>query len=352
MTIKVLHVAESFSAGVATAIEGYVDHGPPELVHNICGYRRPGMQVGDELGSRVPFIELPSGKLEQLRTVWNVLHETDADVVHLHSSWGGMFGRVALPRKRPRVVYTPHCYGFDRRDLSRPIRSAIHVAESVLGLRLDAIGACSRNEASQARRLWPRRRVVELPYVLPSALTAALERVRRLRDGANVPLEIATVGRIGAQKDPSFFAAVAERLHNAGHGDDVRFVWIGGGEADAEAVLRHAGVEVTGWITRSDATARLAHADAYLHTAAWEGLPLTLLEAATLELPLVLRRIPALEEIEVPTRGFGPAGLAHSIDSLRDRDTYADAVGASRRFLRDHTPARQRRALADLYGLG
>lgn len=353
MTVNVLHVAESFSAGVATAIEGYIDHGPSEVRHSICGYRRPGMQVGDSLDRRVPFIELPAGKREQLRAIWSALHETDADVVHLHSSWGGMFGRVALPRRRPRVVYTPHCYGFDREDLPRVARSAIHVTESVLGWRLDAIGACSRNEAQQASRLWPRRPVIDLPYVLPTTLTDELTRSRhdapRHDDGL---LEIAAVGRVGPQKDPAYFARVAELVADEPRlRDQVRLVWIGGGDADCEAMVRRAGVEVTGWITRGEATARLAHAHAYLHTAAWEGLPLTLLEAATLELPLVLRRIPALEEVIVPTRGFGPSALAHSIGALLDADHYDEAVAASRRFLADHTPDRQRAALAELYGL-
>jgi glycosyltransferase involved in cell wall biosynthesis len=353
MTVNVLHVAESFSAGVATAIEGYIDHGPPEVRHSICGYRRPEIQVGDALDSRVPFIALPHGKREQFAAIWRALHETDADVVHLHSSWGGMFGRVALPRRRPRVVYTPHCYGFDRQDLSRVARSAIRVTESVLGWRIDAVGACSHNEAQQASRLWPRRTIVDLPYVLPTKLTDAL---RQSRHAASSPgdraIEIAAVGRVGPQKDPAFFAQVAELVAaDTERREQVRLTWIGGGDADGEARLRRAGVEVTGWVTRGEATARLAHAHAYVHTAAWEGLPLTLLEAATLDLPLVLRRIPALEEVIVPTRGFEPAALAHSIGALQNPDRYDEAVAASRRFLADHTPDRQRAALAELYDL-
>ncbi|MEO5842098.1 MAG: glycosyltransferase family 4 protein [Acidimicrobiales bacterium] len=351
MTISVLHVAESFSAGVATAIEGYIDHGPLGLRHTVCGYRRPGVQVGDTLDARVPFIALPSGKAAQFKSIWAALHETDADVVHLHSSWGGMLGRVALPLRRPRVVYTPHCYGFDRQDLPHLARSTIRVAESILGWRLDAVGACSRNEAAQARRLWPHRTVVDLPYVLPTKLTEELVRVRR--DGGpdlDGPLEIAAVGRVGPQKDPAYFAAVADHVCTQ-PGEPVRMVWIGGGDADGEDALRRSGVDVTGWITRGQATARLSQAHAYLHTAAWEGLPLTLLEAATLRLPMVLRRIPALEEVMVPTRGFGPASLAASIADLRHRDRYEEAVDASRRFLDEHTPDRQRVALADLYGL-
>jgi glycosyltransferase involved in cell wall biosynthesis len=353
MTVHVLHVAESFSAGVATAIEGYIDHCPLGVRHSVCGYRRPGVQVGDTLDHRVPFIALPDGKRAQLGAIRAALRDTDADVVHLHSSWGGMFGRVAMPRRRPRVVYTPHCYGFDRQDLSRAARSAIRMAESLLGWRLDAVGACSQNEARQASNLWPHRPVIDLPYVLPSKLTDELTRLRRSAPPRDTDvLEIAAVGRVGPQKDPAFFAQIAELVRaDAELRDRVRLIWIGGGDADGETMLRRAGVDVSGWIARNDALARLAHAGAYLHTAAWEGLPLTLLEAATLDLPLVLRRIPALEEVMVPTRAFGPDALAQSIRGLVCGDLRDAAVGASRRFLSDHTSERQQVALAKLYGL-
>ena len=79
---------------------------------------------------------------------------------------------------------------------------------------------------AQARRLWPHRTVVDLPYVLPTKLTEELERCRR--EGPpelSGQLEIAAVGRVGAQKDPAYFVEVADRVRrDAQLGEQVRMV--------------------------------------------------------------------------------------------------------------------------------
>ena len=75
----------------------------------------------------------------------------------------------------------------------------------------------------------------------------------------------------------------------------MRLKWIGGGGSDAHlAELLAAGVEVTGWLEQDIAVKELAGCDIYLHTAAWEGYPMTILEAFELGLPVVARGIPAL----------------------------------------------------------
>ncbi|WP_155487378.1 glycosyltransferase, partial [Vibrio campbellii] len=67
--------------------------------------------------------------------------------------------------------------------------------------------------------------------------------------------------------------------------------WIGGGERELEDQLRAQGIKVTGMIPRDEVVSLLKTSDLYLHTAAWEGMPLTILEAAKLHLPMVIRSI-------------------------------------------------------------
>ena len=55
-----------------------------------------------------------------------------------------------------------------------------------------------------------------------------------------------------------------------------------------------AGVEVTGWLEQDVAVKEIADCDVYLHTAAWEGYPMTILEAFELGMPVVARTIHAL----------------------------------------------------------
>ncbi|MFX7785070.1 glycosyltransferase, partial [Acinetobacter baumannii] len=68
----------------------------------------------------------------------------------------------------------------------------------------------------------------------------------------------------------------------------VAATWIGDGPSSAPRV------RVPGWAARDDVRAELAELDVYFHTAAWEGFPIAILDAAAMGLPILARRIPAL----------------------------------------------------------
>jgi glycosyltransferase involved in cell wall biosynthesis len=99
---------------------------------------------------------------------------------------------------------------------------------------------------------------------------------------------IVTVGGIRAQKNPQLFAEIARSFKH----DSVEFVWIGDGEPALRKVLEEAGVQVTGWRARPDVLNAVAQADIYLSTAAWEGMPISLIEAMTLGTPVVASNCP------------------------------------------------------------
>ena len=132
----------------------------------------------------------------------------------------------------------------------------------------------------------------------------------------------------------------------------LKWIWIGGGEAADERALRETGAEVTGWLSRSQALGWLATADVYVHTAAWEGLPVSLLEAAALGLPIVARRIPALESLGLPLLCDSPEALVAALRPLVD-ERRRDALRVHSRLLAEHhQPMAQRQALELAYSIG
>ena len=90
--ITVLHIAESFSSGVASAIHACVEAQPADVEAMAYGYRIPGVQLAGEVDLPVPFYDLPAGKLNQLRAIRSIVAEQRPDVLHLHSSWAGFLG--------------------------------------------------------------------------------------------------------------------------------------------------------------------------------------------------------------------------------------------------------------------
>jgi glycosyltransferase involved in cell wall biosynthesis len=126
-------------------------------------------------------------------------------------------------------------------------------------------------------------------------------------------------------------------------------MWVGGGEPAAEQALRDVGVLVTGWSPRRSALGWLATADVYVHTAAWEGAPVSVLEAAALGLPIVARRNPSLAALGMPSLSDTPEALIEAIRSLLDRRRRAELRTDSELLLRQHRPEAQREALERAY---
>jgi glycosyltransferase involved in cell wall biosynthesis len=345
--LHVLHVVEALGSGIATAIEDYV-RSTPDHHHTVLAYRRPSAQTGDELERlTLRVLPLPEGRLAQIRTVRHWVRTLRPDLVHAHSTYAGVYVRLFARPPAGSMVYTPHAYPFERRDVPAIVRGAYWAVEAALSLGGGCVAAVGHREAELAARLPGRQAVIHLPNI-----------VRDLRPRPSGPpgqagsrggLRLAMLGRISPQKGPDFFGRAA-RLSQA-RGLPIEWIWVGGGRPEEERALREAGALVTGWVPRQTALDRLATADAYIHTAAWEGFPVSVLEAAALDLPIVARRIPALEALDGPELCDTPEELVAVARSLLDRAAREALRTRTRRLAEQHQPAAQREALERAYAI-
>ena len=344
----ILHVVESLGSGVTTALESYL-RSTPDFVHVVLGWRRRGAQTDDELGRlAAAVLPLPAGRLAQLLAVRRWVEALRPDIVHAHSSYAGLYVRLLPRRLAGAVVYTPHGFSFERRDVPAPLRAAFWLAEAALSLRGACVAAVGPREADLARRLPGARQVVHVPNVI--CLEEPVQPLRAAEPtgaAAEARLCLATLGRITPAKDPAFFLRMVRLGRELGL--PVRWLWVGGGAPADERELRDAGVLTTGWLPRASALGWLATADAYVHTAAWEGAPVSVLEAATLGLPILARRNPALATLELPVLCDTPEELIGAVRSLLDEQRRAELRAHSGRLLREHRPEAQRSALQRAY---
>ena len=340
---RILHVTESLGAGVATAIGSYADNSQ-WADHYLLAAARDGEDVGTDMRAKLKGVWIVRRKWEIPARLRSLFARLQPDHVHAHSSYGGAFARLSL-LPPGRVIYTPHCYSFERRDVGWPARLAFGLMEQALSVGGRRIAAVSGREARLAARMLGRPEVILLPNCasVPDALAAASRR-----KGSGPPLRVGMAGRITAQKGADFFAATHAALGRLSR--DFRFVWLGGGAPDMERAMLSQGIEVSGWQSQAATLQDLAGCHVYFHSAAWEGMPLSLLEAAALRLPIVARRIPALEDLDGLRLVGSPGEAAAALAALRDeaaRESLAQAAGAlNRRFSREAQAA----ALARLYG--
>ncbi|GAA1525680.1 glycosyltransferase [Nocardioides humi] len=335
--MRVVHLVESVGGGVLSSVLTMVD-ATPDIEHHLLTWpRRDHADTGDGrhlFGSTSSLSRRPLSAVRGLRAAVDLL---SPDHLHAHSSYAGMLARSV--ELGVDVVYSPHCFAFERRDIGTVMRSGIRRVERSLIRRTAVLVACSPHEAALARNLG-HRRVVTVPN---RALTPPDARARH----AASP-RIVTVGRVGAQKDWRHLLAAKRAFDSAGL-VPARWEWLGGGDARAEAELRDGGVAVSGWLPREDVVRRLASAQAYVHTAAWEGAPVSIIEAAAVGLPIVARRIPTLESLGVPGLAATPEDIALRLVGLHEPGLWAAEQQSSLAFAAEHSVAAQRRRLDTVY---
>jgi glycosyltransferase involved in cell wall biosynthesis len=338
--LTVLHVVEKYRSGVGSAIAQYT-RSLPEVEHHLLS-GTPVDAEGD-LAEQAHFhstFQMTGSRLAKVRRVREVAHALRPDVIHAHSSHGGAYARLAVSRAGFRVVYTPHCYAFERQDISSAARGAFWVAEALLALNTSAFAACAPREWQLSA--WPTRRAPRhlVPNIAPEGVPQRLART------PGSPL-VAGGGRLSPQKDPDFFLDLVGRLRE--QVPQLRAVWLGDGEPGSRDALRAADVEVTGWLPRAEALPVLATADLYVHSALWEGFPLMVAEATALRVPTLVRRLPCFADVPQQLTLAGQDDTAAALACLADDGSAEANVAAWSAVLEHNTEADQRAALMDLY---
>jgi glycosyltransferase involved in cell wall biosynthesis len=338
---RVLHVVQKYSSGVGSAIAQYT-HSLPEMEHHLLS--ATAVDAEGDLAEQADFAgthRMHGNTLTKIRRIREVVQELRPDVVHAHSSHAGAYTRLAVSRTHHHLVYTPHCYAFERRDLLWPVRYGYWAAEAILALNTSAFAACAHREWELSE--WATRRAPR--HVVPNIAPPVTSRADSLAPGAPV----AGGGRLSPQKDPAFFLAAVRLLRTTRPA--LRAVWIGDGDAHERRALERAGVEVTGWLPRKKALDVLAGASLYLHSARWEGFPLMVAEAAAVQVPTLVRRLPCFAD--VPTQlTIDERDVEAALACLEDPAAASANVSGWAEMLASNTMTQQRAALLTVYRAG
>lgn len=328
---RVLHISEAFGGGVATAVIGYARASPEFDHYLLCHVRSESFSYSDDLSVFQDFLVLPANAVSEYVKIRSIVRGVQPDVVHVHSSIAGLAARLALRRTPDRtMVYTPHCYAFERRDKSRAWRAAVWLIEWSLAWRTDVLAGCSRWETAHGPSIRPGIRRARLPQVTVSSETVSRATVagpvQSSAPPRSAPPQVAMSGRICPQKDPRFFLDVVRRLRE--DGIEFEAVWIGDGESDLKQELVSEGVRVTGWLSWAESLGAVDQAAVYLHTAAWEGYPLSVLEAVYRGLPVVARRIRCFGHLSSRAAPADAPDVAAEVGALLTDDA-GDRVAAN-----------------------
>lgn len=234
---RVLHVLEALEGGTARHLVDVVTHAtasdhvvavPPHRVGAptdetaIPRLRAAGADVRLVAAHRTPW---SPANLPALRTLRQLLRSVRPDVVHGHSSIGGLLARVAATGSGIPTVYTPN--GITQ------VRAGI-VVERLLRTRTDMFVAVSASEADLALQLGliGRRKVLVVPNGIElHEPPPPIDLHEELGLSPGTPL-VGTIARLVPQKAPEDFVAACAVISRVV--PDACFVLIGSGELEGE----------------------------------------------------------------------------------------------------------------------
>lgn len=296
--MKVVHITEAFEGGVIEFLR-CLTSATPEIEYTIV-YGRPQFfdKAKDSFQSNVQFVFWPSAVREikpftdvrAVRELMGILKKKGPfDILHLHSSKAGILGRLAgLLTGSKKIIYAPHAAAFLRKDVSAFTRRLYILFEQAGNIFPGRVVGVSKSEADSYKQIGIKAGFVNNGKFYPPRGTGKQPKDDNI-------IRIITTGRITIQKNPPLFNTIAEQFKA---NTQVQFIWVGDGPDRAH--ITSPNISVTGWVDKTRVEQELQRADIYLSTALWEGLPYAVLEAMSMDLPLVLSKCPGNTDVVQP----------------------------------------------------
>lgn len=261
---------------------------------------RPHSVIADLRNEGVPVRRLGNGRFFDPRWVLDLLAELEegrVDILHVHSPLPGAVARVVLRlvRSRVRVVTTEHNRWDHYARLTRWMNRA------TFGLNDAALAVSADCRSTMPARIQARVKVLEHGIDAEAVLSSLDQRtqVRNALGIADDAIVVGTVANLREQKNYPLMLAAAK--HVLAEHPNVVFLAVGQGPLKDSLNQLHLELGLGDRFRflgfRSDATDVMAAFDIFFLGSRFEGLPVALMEAMALGLPIVSTAVGGIPEM-------------------------------------------------------
>jgi glycosyltransferase involved in cell wall biosynthesis len=321
INMKILHVGETLKGGIGTYVNELVRlqqvaSGPNKIL--ILAPDRHLAQLTDVDQLSIRTFRRPnriSGLIFLTCALIKALVKERPDILHAHSTFAGVIGRLISFAFGIRVVYTPHGWAMDiaTSKIKRRFYSLVEVVLSPLCEKIVAVSEYERlrgiDAGISAQKIATIHNGVRST---PPAVEPAPWQDERIK--------LLFVGRLDHQKGVDILLEAIKGME-----DRVAVRIIGDSVVNRTAYdfanLSH--VEALGWASADEVAAQMMSCDAVIVPSRWEGFGLVAVEALRVAKPVIAAAVGGLKEIVVEGRNgtlFPPGDSQALRKILSDHD--------------------------------
>ena len=269
--------------------------------------------------------ELPHRKFSffALLKLVKYIYQHKINLIHTHGMGAGVYGRLAGFLTKVPCIHTPHGIHVLQYGIVKKIMYKTY--ENITAYSVKHICFVSKSEKKQATAigLWKKISNSVIPNGVEIVATekklAWRNQVRSKLDISESQIVVVTLSRFDYQKNMQEAYRIAKQCPN------FMFIWVGDGK-DKSILEQQAKSEKVGNILFIGFTQQpknfLAASDLYLSTSRWEGMPLGVLEAMSMGVPVLASDVRGNSDVVF----HGETGFRYPLGDIAMAKVYLEKI--------------------------
>lgn len=294
--MKILHVGEYVNGGIATYLKtllnGLQRYNDIENYLLISEYK--SQQGWENITKKVFYYKYKrsiANIFSAIKQIHAVIKDINPDIIHVHSTWAGLFVRLPylLKKRKAKIIYQSHGWSF-LMDTSKYKKNIYAFVEKILSIPTDKIINISNYEQNQAIKYGLNKNKMVMIY---NGVEDKVNKSNLKLNWDKNKINLLFVGRLDRQKGLDLFLDVYNKMEL----DNIHLYVIGTSVLDNSLPKNTETVTYLGWVDNKDIDAYYQACDAVIMPSRWEGFGLVAIEAMRNSKPVIVSDAGALSEL-------------------------------------------------------
>lgn len=226
-----------------------------------------------------------------IKQIHAVIENVDPNIIHVHSTWAGLFVRLPylFKKRKARIIYQSHGWAF-LMDTSNYKKNIYALVEKILSIPTDKIINISNYEQNQAIEYGLNKNKMVMIY---NGVKDKINKSNLKLNWDNNKINLLFVGRLDRQKGLDLFLDVYDKMKL----ENLHLYVIGTSVLDDNLPKSTKHVTYLGWVDNKDIDAYYQACDAVIMPSRWEGFGLVAIEAMKNSKAVIVSNRGALPEL-------------------------------------------------------